>query len=224
MKLAQLVSSLCIASTLIAGCATTATPPDEYSGFLKDYSHLKADKSPSGVNVMRWVDPDAKVADYTSIYVEHSQLYPKPQPTALIPLKTLEGITQYYDQALRRELGKTLPIAAGPGPGVLVVRPAITAVSSKTEGFQPYEILPIALVAGAVNAAAGGRDQTTSIATEVAFLDGGSQKVVGQVVRKGAGANLENDKTAMTTEDAKPVLDGWAGDINQSLQLLKKAN
>ncbi|MBA1245232.1 DUF3313 domain-containing protein [Pseudomonas japonica] len=221
MKFSVMVSSLCISAAVLAGCAATATPPEEYSGFLKDYSHLKEAKSATGVSVTRWIDPQAKVADYNSVYVEPSQLYPKPQPTAQISLATLQGITQYYDQALKRELGASLPVVAAPGPGTLVVRPAITGVSSKTEGFQPYEVLPIALVASAVNTAAGGRDQTTTVATEVVFLDGGTNKVVAQVVRKGTGKNLENSKAAMTVEDAKPVLDGWAKDVRLSFNSLR---
>lgn len=219
MKIALLVSSLSFAALM--GCATTASPPGEYSGFLGDYSRLKEDKSASGVNVMRWVDPNLKVAKFTSIYVEASQLYPKPKPTSQIPQSTLTGITSYYDKALRAQLGRSLPLATSPGPGTLIVRPAITAVSSKTEGFQPYEILPIALVAGAVNAAAGGRDQETSIATEVAFIDSNTNKVVAQVVRKGSGENLENDKTVMKAGDAKALLDGWASDVNQAFIKLK---
>jgi len=58
------------------------------------------------------------------------------------------------------------------------------------EGFQPYEILPLALVVGAVNAA-GGRDLETTIATEVAFIDSDTIEVVAQVVRKGAGKTLD---------------------------------
>ena len=220
MKSPLLISLLSIAM-LMAGCATTATPPEEYSGFLKDYSRLKEGKSASGVSVMGWIDPDVKVTKFTSVYIEPSQMYPKPKATTLIPQATLTGITNYYDQALKRELGKSLPLATSPGPGTLIVRPAITKVSSETEGMQPYEILPIAAVAGAVNYAAGGRDQTTTIATEVAFLDGDNNKVIAQVVRKGAGKNLENDKTKMTAADAKAVLDGWASDVNQSFMKLK---
>lgn len=221
MKYPRLASSMCVAAVILAGCASTITPPDEYSGFLKDYSRLKEDKSASGVAVMRWIDPSVKASKYTSVYIEPSQLYPKPQPTAQIPLRTLQGITQYYDQALKRELGKSLPIASSPGPGVLIVRPAITAVGSKTEGFKPYEVVPIALVAAAVNTAAGGRDQETSIATEVAFLDAESNQVVAQVVRKGAGENLENSQSTMAVSDAKAVLDGWASDLHQSFDKLK---
>ena len=103
------------------------------------------------------------------------------------------------------------------------MRPAITAVSTSTEGLKPYEVIPIALVAAAVNTAAGGRDQNVEIATEAAFLDADSNRVLAQVVRKGAGKPLENDKTQLALEDVKPVLDGWATDMRMSFEKLKAA-
>ena len=198
------------------------TQPDEYSGFLKDYSRLKEAKSPSGAEVMRWVDPTLNVNKYTSVYVEPSQFYPAPQPTAKIPQSTLNGITQYYDQALKREISKSLPLASAPGPGVIVVRPAITAVSSQTEGLKAYGIIPVALVAAAVSTATGIRDQETDLATEAVFIDGQTQDVVAQVVRKGTGKPLENDSQVMTANDVKNVIDGWASDMHQSYLKLKK--
>ncbi|NER59202.1 DUF3313 domain-containing protein [Pseudomonas sp. MAFF212428] len=221
MKRALIMGTLCLTGLGLAGCSSSTVQPDEYSGFLKDYSHLSESRSPSGATVMRWIDPDLKVDRYTSVYIEPSQLYPKPQATARIPQSTLQGITQYYDQALKRELGKSLPLASGPGPGVIVVRPAITAVSSKTEGLKAYEVIPVALVAAAVSTASGIRDQQTDIATEAQFLDGGSNKVLAQVVRKGSGKPLENDSQVMKPDDVKTVLDGWASDLHQSYLKLK---
>ncbi|MDF2489254.1 MAG: hypothetical protein K0S77_1876, partial [Pseudomonas sp.] len=89
------------------------------------------------------------------------------------------------------------------------------------EGLKPYEVIPIALVAAAVNTASGGRDQAVDIAVEAAFLDGGTQKVLAQVVRKGSGKELENDTQQLTLEDVKPVLDGWASDMRKSFVALK---
>lgn len=91
---------------------------------------------------------------------------------------TLQGITQYYDQTLKSHFAQVLPLATSPGPGVLVVRPAITAVSAQTKGLLPYEVIPIALLAAGISSATGIRDQDTSIATEAAFLDGGNNQVV----------------------------------------------
>ena len=222
MKLGLMISAVCIASIGMIGCASKVQQPDEYSGFLKDYSRLKEARSPSGAEVMRWIDPKLNVDQYTQVYIEPSQFYPAPQPTAKIPKSTLTGITGYYDQALKRELGKSLPLASAPGPGVIVVRPAITAVSSKTEGLKPYELIPVALVAAAVSTASGIRDQETTLATEAVFLDGQTQAVVAQVVRKGTGKPLENDSQVLKADDVKKVIDGWASDMHQSYLKLKK--
>ncbi|TWD52470.1 DUF3313 domain-containing protein [Pseudomonas sp. SJZ131] len=221
MKLALMMSTLCIASIGVVGCSSKVVEPDQYSGFLKDYSQLKEAKSPSGAEVMRWIDPKLDVSKFTSVYIEPTQLYPKPQPTVKIPQATLNGITGYYDQALKRELGKSLPLAAGPGPGVIVVRAAITAVSSKTEGLKPYEVIPIALVAAAVSTASGIRDQETTLATEAVFLDGSNNSVVAQVVRKGTGKPLDNDSQVLKADDVKSVIDGWATDLHQSYLKIK---
>ena len=221
MTLALMMSTLCMASIGMVGCASKVVEPDQYSGFLKDYSQLKEAQSPSGATVMRWMDPKLDVNKFTRFYIEPTQLYPKPQPTVKIPQSTLNGITGYYDQALKRELGKSLPLATGPGPGVIVVRAAITAVSSKTEGLKPYEVIPIALVAAAVSSASGIRDQETDLATEAVFLDGGDNHVVAQVVRKGTGKPLENDSQVMKADDVKGVIDGWASDLHQSYLKLK---
>ncbi|MFJ2485293.1 DUF3313 domain-containing protein [Pseudomonas sp. NPDC087639] len=221
MKPAVMMGTLCIATLALVGCSSKTVAPDEYSGFLKDYSQLKEAKSPSGAEVMRWIDPKADINKFTSVYIEPTQLYPQPQPTTKIPQQTLNGITSYYDQALKREIGKSLPLANGPGPGVMVVRAAITAVSSKTEGLKPYEVIPVALLAAAVSTASGIRDQETTLATEAVFLDGGNNKVVAQVVRKGTGKPLANESQVMKADDVKNVIDGWASDLNQSYLKLK---
>ena len=222
MKLGLMIGTLCIASIGMVGCASKVQQPDEYSGFLKDYSRLKEAKSPSGAEVMRWVDPKLKPKQYTSVYIEPTQLYPAPKPTEKIPQSTLNGITQYYDQALKRELSKSLPLASAPGPGVIVVRAAITAVSSVTESLAPYEYIPVALVAAAVSTASGIRDQETQLATEAVFIDGKSQDVVAQVVRKGTGKPLANASQAMKADDVKNVIDTWAWDLHQSYLKLNK--
>jgi hypothetical protein len=222
MKLRLMISMLCIATIGMVGCASQVTQPDEYSGFLSDYSRLKPAKSPSGVEVLRWVDPKLDMSRYNAVYIEPTQFYPRPQATAKIPESTLRGINDYFNQALKREVGKSLPLAQGPGAGVLVVRAAITAVSSKTQGLKPYEFVPVALVAAAVSSGTGIRDQDTVLGTEAQFLDGANGKVVAEVVRKGTGKPLENDSQVMTPNDVKSVIDGWASDLHQSYLKLKK--
>jgi len=156
------------------------------------------------------------------VFIEPSQFYPKPQPTAVISAQTLQEITRYFNEAMRRELGSVLTLAKAPGPGTIVVRPAITTVSTSNEGLKPYEVIPIALISAGVNTAMGGRDQEVDVGVEAAFLDGASQKVLAQVVRKGAGKELENDTQKLTLNNVKPVLDGWAKDMRASFLTLKQ--
>lgn len=221
MKIPMLRALLCCTFVGLAACTSSQVDPRQYSGFLKDYSQLKPAESASGAKVMRWIDPDLNTAKYTQVYIEPSQFYPMPQPTAVISAQALQSIARYYDTALKRELGKDLTLAQTPGPNTIIVRPAITAVYTRTEGLKPYEVIPIALVAAAVNTAAGGRDQDVEIATEAAFLDADNNKVLAQVVRKGSGTALENDATQLTLESVKPVLDGWANDIRLSYGKLR---
>ncbi|MBM7061985.1 DUF3313 domain-containing protein [Pseudomonas sp. UL073] len=221
MQLKSMAIALCLTSLALTGCSSKYIEPEEFSGFLQNYKALQEEKSPTGAPVMRWIKPGVDVSRFTSVYIEPSQLYPQPQATEKIPTSTLQGITTYYDQVLQTQFAKALPLATGPGQDVLVVRPAITAVSAETKGLQPYEVIPIALVAAGVSAATGIRDQDTSLATEAAFLDGGSNEVVAQVVRKGAGAELDNSSQVMKPQDARAVLDGWAQDMVTSFQALK---
>lgn len=221
MNWKPLALPLCLTALTLAGCASKYVEPWQYSGFLKDYSGLEEHESPSGAPVLRWILPDVNVRRFTSVYIEPSQLYPRPRPTEKIPASTLQGITQYYDQALQTRFSKVLPLANGRGPGVLVVRPAITAVSASTKGLQPYEVIPIALIAAGVSTATGIRDQETSLATEAVFFDGGNGQVVAEVVRKGAGADLENSGQVMQARDARALLDGWASDMVKSFQALE---
>ncbi|CAD5107447.1 DUF3313 domain-containing protein [Zestomonas carbonaria] len=205
----------------LVGCADNQVKPDEYSGFLQDYSRLTAQENVSGTTVLAWVDPNLKLERYTSFYIEPVQYYPRPAPSERLSQQTLDGIASYYSQALKHELGQALPVVDSPNSDSLVLRPAITAVGSQTQSLKPYEVIPIALVAAGVSTAAGIRDQDTRIATEANFLDGDTSAVVAQVVRKGTGQPLESSAQTISVQDVKGVLDGWARDMRLSYTRLR---
>src|SRR5262245_29992497 len=188
----------------LTGCSSTMVEPSKYSGFLPNYNVLQEQESASGAKVARWIDPSLNLGRYSSVYIEPSQFYPQPQPTQQISQAALNDITRYYDVALRRELGSVVKISNSPTADSLVLRPAITAVTTSTEGLKPYEVIPIALVVAATTTAVGTRDQEVEIATEAMFLDGGNSKLMAEVVRKGTGTSLENKKTALTVQEIKP--------------------
>ena len=51
----------------LTGCAAKVAQPDQYSGFLKDYSSLKETTSASGKPELRWIDPNFNPANYDNI-------------------------------------------------------------------------------------------------------------------------------------------------------------
>jgi hypothetical protein len=210
---------LCSASLSLSACSNQKV---EHTGFLHDYSVLSERQSPSGQPLLAWVSPALARARYTQVYLAPSQFYPSAEPTERIPLSTLAGVTDYYDAALRLELGKVLHLVNQPGPDTLVVRPAITQVATNTQGLRFYEWLPVTLVAAGISTAAGIRDQDSEVATEVSFEDGSTGEVIAEVVRKGTGVALENDQQVLTADDVKVVLDGWASDLRQSYVGLRR--
>ncbi|MCU0070481.1 DUF3313 domain-containing protein [Pseudomonas koreensis] len=204
------------ATVSLSACSSKKVSPEMHSGFLKNYSLLKEQQTPSGQTVSSWISPNLARARYTRVYIEPSQYYPKLQPSGRIPQSTLAGVTGYYDAALRLELGKVVTLASRPGPNTLIVKPAITRVATSTQGLRFYEWLPVTLVAAGVSTTTGIRDQDSEITTEVSFEDGATGEVVAEVVRKGRGVPLENDKQVLTADNVKKVLDGWATDLSQS--------
>ena len=208
-----LLVALCMS---LAACAGKTVSPDEYSGFLQDYSQLTEKKLPSGQRVLSWVNPQRDLKHYTRVYIEPSQYYLPLVPTDRRSQAMLSDLSHYYDAALKQELGKVMTVVTTPGPDTLIVRPAIITVSASTQGLRFYEWLPVTLLAAGVSTAMGIRDQDTQITTEVAVVDACNQAVVAQVIRKSAGLTLKNDQQAMTVDDFKPVLDDWALAMRQA--------
>lgn len=203
------------------GCSSTMVEPSSYSGFLPNYQVLKEQESASGAKVARWIDPSIDLARYSNVYIEPCTFYPRPQPNQQVSQATLDDICQYYDMALRRELGAVVRVSDSPTAGSLIVRPAITAISTSTEGLKPYEVIPIALVVAATSTALGTRDQEVDIATEAMFIDGANSKLLAEVVRKGTGDSLENKESVLALKNLKPVIDTWAKDLRLAYQQMK---
>jgi hypothetical protein len=211
MKLTAL--SLALSATLLlGGCASKTTTPEQYSGFLGDYSQLQPAQSASGAPVLRWVAADFNAQNYRSVLVEKPVFYPAPTPSEQVSQKTLDEIANYLQHVMELEMAGQLRVVQQADQDTLVLRSAITAVNLSPEGLKVYEVIPIALVAAAASTAAGTRDLDTDIYVELEALDGRTSQPVARVVRKGHGLTLENDSTQLSLKDIKPALDTWAKD------------
>jgi Protein of unknown function (DUF3313) len=209
MKTKSTLVSLLVTLGLLAGNAFAGNT----SGYLGDaYPKLQEANSASGKKVNRWISPELSSGKYTAVILENSILYPEPQPTEQVSAEVMQQITAYLDEALRRELDGVIELATTPGPNTMIFKPAITAASAQEEGFQAYELLPVAFIFGKVKQAAGGRAKEATLAMEWQVQDAESDELVGAGMRAGAGQKLKNPGDQVTLENFKPLLDAWAKD------------
>ena len=203
-----------LSGLLLTGCTSQVTKSDQYSGFLADYSNLSESKSPTGETVLRWIDPNFKLSQYSGIYYQPVVFYPQPQASERISAQTLQGVLDYTNEQLSAAMASKLPLVTSSGPRTLIFRGAIAGVDAKTQGLKAYQLIPVALVVSGAMAATGHRDQNTELFIEAELLDAATGKPVIRVLRKGFGVVLENDKQAVTVDDLKPVIDNLAKDVS----------
>lgn len=217
--------SIVIAGILfLAGCASTQTEKlaskEQFSGYLSNYDDLKEVKTEKGLEFLRWISPDVKPGEYTKVYQHDISFYPKLTPEQLAGRDTLIQIGEYFNEAIKKNLAQNGALATGPGPGVAETHLAITGVYISDEGMKAYEVVPVAAVIGLGEAAMGARDQIVQLVMEGKMTDSESGKLLATAVHKGLGKNLKNDKTQLTLDDVKPVLDSWARNMAAQTQKL----
>lgn len=194
----------------LTGCAAKVAQPDQYSGFLKDYSSLKETTSASGKPELRWIDPNFNPANYDNIVYHPVTYYPVPKPTTRRE-KALQDILNYTNKELKQAISERKPLATTAGKRSLIFRGAITGVDSSKEGLQFYEVIPVAMIVAGTRAATGHRTMDTNLYFEAEVIDASTNKPVIKVVRKGK-AKPANENTPLTVDTLKQVIDDMAVD------------
>lgn len=214
MRTLTLLNVAALAGVLaLSGCASKVTKPEQFSGFLKDYSGLQQTTSASGKPVLRWVAPDFDAAKYDSLVFTPVRYYPAPKPSTQISQTVLDQVLSYTDNKLKTAAGERLPLVATPGPRSLIFHGAITGVDTSKEGLQFYEVIPVAMVVAGTQMATGHRSMDTRLFFEGELIDAATQKPVLKVVRQGEGESVSNENTPLTLSDLRGVIDNMATDI-----------
>lgn len=127
--------SLILCGILLAGCQGSKVA---HSGFLGDYSGLRASSEYKGV--MEYKHPNLTLKDYDQFMIDPILVHfaPNAKGTAIDPAKIMK-LTDYAGEQLREALSKHYILAGTPGPGVLRLRIAITEIKKTTPALN---ILP----------------------------------------------------------------------------------
>ncbi|QXH74819.1 DUF3313 domain-containing protein [Pseudomonas atacamensis] len=214
----NLLVSATLASLLLSGCTSKVTMQNQYSGFLSNYNNLGEVTTTSGEKAMRWVSPSWNQNAYDTMVFNKLELYPAPKPNEQVNQQTLDELQTYMTSKAKGVLGQKYRVvsdtsAAPAGTKPLILRAAITGVSASNEGMKWYEVVPIAAVVGATQAATGHRDQDTNLFIEAEFIDASTNQTVAKVVRKVFGSQLSNDSQKITTQDFKAAIDKLNADL-----------
>lgn len=207
-----LLASVVAVSVVLAGCTSKVADTRQFSGFLPDYSQLRATQSASGQDTLRWISPDFKESDYRGIVFTPVIYYPAAAPNARVSQATLDQIRNYTDQQLRAAVAKRKPLVKEAGPATLIMKTAITAVTAENESVQFYEVIPIGAVIAGTMAAAGHRTQQSTLFLEVLLIDAQSGKPMVKIVRKGIGKNIANSNTPINFEDLRQPINSMVND------------
>lgn len=204
--------TLMASAMLLAGCTSHVADKQQYSGFITDYSQLKPATSASDRPTLRWISPDYRDGDYTSVVYTPVVYYPAAKPTARVSQQTLDQIRSYADSRLKAAIGERKKLVTQPGPHTLIVRSAITGVTAENEGVQFYEVVPVAAVIASTMAANGHRTQNSALFLEIEARDAQTGKPLIKVVRKAFGKPINNSSAPITYADVKSAIDDTVSD------------
>ena len=114
-------------AVLFAGCATANKAP-KYSGFLSDYSKLAPD--PDGSGAEEYINPAADPKKYHKILLDKIMVSLKDnEEYKAVDPDALKTLTDYFHDAIVKEVGDAYPVVNEPGPDVERVRIAITDIA-----------------------------------------------------------------------------------------------
>jgi len=248
MKKVQFAKTLGLASVLtLSGIAASAAMAEsataepltlgEYvtKGFLSDYSKLapvEGDES-----AYWYVDPAVDFSKYSKLLIDRVKIWYKEDTDYKgIDPDDLKALTDYFHQALVKEVGDDYEVVSEPGPEVLRVRIAVTdLVPNKPEASVVSLVVPFAWVADAGSGVAKGETGSTAFTGEATIemeaMDSASSQQVGAYIdkevgkkyqwTKGIGEGISSYTKAYSKWDyTKKSMDIWAQRLKATLDEL----
>ena len=216
----------------LPGCATTvaskadATGQGESeksallcSGFLGDYSQLKpGGKDRAG---LVYLNPNAQWSSYKSVIIVPVEFWDKANST--VPIEEQKTLSTFFYNTLVENLQKDFKLVDRPGPGVLVLRTAITNATAATPCLRSISVvIPQARLLNAAQ----------SLATD-SYAFAGSARAEGEITDSLTGERLaamvDERKGGMSLKtaaqwkwgDAENILTYWAQTISKRLVELR---
>lgn len=220
-------------STLLSGCVTdgsalgsgtSITASDKTrmtkSGFLTDYARLKT--APWGDGIECWRDSNLNAKKYDKIMISRILVSIKPaeDKEQTIDPSDLKTLTDYFHTSLDKALKPKMQVVDAAGPGVMVLRIALTdlvptGVTESVAGtLIPYAFVAEASAGAATGRPAGSTPYMGQTGMEMQFRDG----VTGAVLGECRDTEIGRKYAADTDSGASGAAQTWAGGYLNSFQ------
>ena len=220
------------AFALMAGCQTyeaalgsgtgvTATDSSRLTrtGFLSDYARLKPNPQAGGIEC--WRDPRLDAARFDKVLVSRivvSLVPPKGEKggeQATIDPNDLKTLTDYFHDSLVKALKPQMQVVDKAGPGVVVIRIALTnLVPTTVTDSVAGTLIPYAFIAEAGSGVATGRPAGSTpymgeTGMEMQFRDGGNGHIIAECRDTQIGRKYAADVDANAVGAAQTWASGY---------------
>jgi hypothetical protein len=188
-----------------------------YSGFLEDYSKMKANEALGG-EALSYVNPDKMkgLRSFVAVIVDPVGMYVTTNSDeAQIPARASETVTNYFRRALESAIGDAFPIVDTPGPLVLRLRAAVVGVDL---GGAVAPLDTPAMTAKPLERAI----VLEKVAVEMELVDSETGERIAALVDRanlGAGAEVGSEHFSRIERfrQAREAFDGWASRVREFL-------
>lgn len=208
-------------AALGSGTSVTATDSARFtrSGFLSNYARLKPIAALGGIEC--WRDPNVSLDKYGRVLVSRIvfSILP-PSSTKAGEQKTIDPsdlkiLTDYFHNSLVKALAPQFQVVDTAGPGVLVIRIALTdLVPTTVTDSVAGTLIPYAFIAEAGSGAATGRPAGSTpymgeTGMEMQFRDGASGTIIGECRDTEIGRKYAADMNSGATGAAQTWANGY---------------
>lgn len=206
----------------VFGLARASTTNVITSDFFEGPIKFKQD--PDRSSALRYISPNLKPGVYTKAVFNPVEIWYAPDsPYKGIEPDQLKKITDRFYSAMVKAAHASQLLVDKPGPGVVLVRAAITNVKATRPKPKWYNYNPIGGIAYGIKRI-GYHDVILSDAVmEMEILDSETGKTLGALVDTGVGINKKG-QTKRTWEDVEKTLEFYAKRFHQRMKrMLGKA-
>ena len=195
----------------LAACSVTEqAKPDtvQQTGFLKNASQLRPGTKDQALLV--YINPDARWSQYTKVMIEPVTFWG--DASSNVSVQDQQQLCSYYYNKLNEDLSQKFQIVDRAGPGVMILRVALTDHTAATPVLRSVSVvIPQARLLNSVaNLATGSYAFVGSAQSEGEVVDSQTGERLAAAIDKRSGGLSIKNANVWQWGDAENAMDYWA--------------